>query len=211
MTTSKLLSSLFLVSVLAASGCEKSTDLGRMQEETLSLLRETRATSLIVTHNPEEAMRLGDRIVVMKAGRIVQVGTTESLYGNPASLFVARLFSEINEMPAKVTSGRVDTAAGAFAAPGIADGTASVLCIRERAIEIAGLDNGRQKPADGWLKGRVLDLKFLGDVTRLDVAVEGFEQPLKARITAREGLSRGSEVKVFIGPTAGLVFPVEPN
>ena len=182
-----------------------------MQEETLSLLRETRATSLIVTHNPEEAMRLGDRIVVLKAGRIVQVGTTESLYGNPASLFVARLFSEINEIPANVTEGRVDTAAGSFAAPGLADGTAAVLCIRERSIAIAGLDNGGEKPANGWLKGRVLDLKFLGDVTRLDVAVEGFEQPLKARVTGREGLRKGSEVKVFIGPTAGLVFPVEPN
>src|SRR6185369_11515974 len=43
-----------------------------MQEETLSLLRETRATSVIVTHNPEEAMRIGDRIAVMRAGRLVQ-------------------------------------------------------------------------------------------------------------------------------------------
>ena len=90
-----------------------------MQEETLALLRETRATSLIVTHNPEEAMRLGDRIVVLKAGRIVQAGTTESLYRNPASLFVARLFSEINEIPVRVAGGEVATAAGSFKAPGL--------------------------------------------------------------------------------------------
>jgi iron(III) transport system ATP-binding protein len=178
-----------------------------MQEETLALLRETRATSLIVTHNPEEAMRLGDRIVVLKAGRIVQAGTTESLYGNPASLFVARLFSEINEIPSRVKNGHVETAAGSFPAPGLADGTAAVLCIRERAIEIASVD----KAGSGWLRGRVLDLKFLGDVTRIDVAVEGFEQPLKARVTQRDGLRKGSEVKVSIGPKAGLVFPVEPN
>ena len=113
-----------------------------MQEETLALLRETRATSLIVTHNPEEAMRLGDRIVVLRAGRIVQAGTTESLYRNPASLFVARLFSEINEIPARVDNGRVTTAAGSFAAPGIADGAAAVLCIRERAIEVQCQSNG---------------------------------------------------------------------
>jgi iron(III) transport system ATP-binding protein len=178
-----------------------------MQEETLSLLRETRATSLIVTHNPEEAMRLGDRIVVMRAGGIVQVGTTESLYRNPASLFVARLFSEINEIPARVACGHVETAAGTFEAPGLTDGTAAVLCIRERAIDIS-VPNGI---SDGRLNGRVLDLKFLGDVTRLDVAVEGFDRLLKVRVAGREGLHRGSEVKVSIAPGAGLVFPVEPN
>jgi iron(III) transport system ATP-binding protein len=176
-----------------------------MQEETLSLLRETRATSLIVTHNPEEAMRLGDRIVVLRAGRIVQVGTTESLYRNPASLFVARLFSEINELPACVEKGRVETAAGSFAAAGLADGPA-VLCIRERAIELKGPD----ETGNGVLSGRVLDLKFLGDITRIDVAVEGFDRPLKARIAGANGLHRGSEVKVRIAPDAGLVFPVEP-
>ena len=55
-----------------------------MQEETLTLLRETRATSMIVTHHPEEALRLGDRIAVMRKGRIVQVGKAEELYNNPA-------------------------------------------------------------------------------------------------------------------------------
>ena len=178
-----------------------------MQEETLALLRETRATSLIVTHNPEEAMRLGDRIAVLQAGRIVQVGMTESLYRNPASLFVARLFSEINEIPSRVSGGRVDTAAGAFSAPQLADGTEAILCIRERAVEISGPDQEGQ----GWLNGRVLDLKFLGDVTRLEVAVQGFERPLKVRVSGRDGLNRGSEVKVLIPPQAGLVFAIEPN
>ncbi len=178
-----------------------------MQEETLALLRETRATSLIVTHNPEEAMRLGDRIVVLNAGRIVQAGTTESLYKNPASLFVARLFSEINEIPVRVEGGKVSTPAGAFKAPGLADGTAAVLCIRERAIEIGpGVSEGR-----AILNGRVLDHKFLGDFTRIDIAVEGFERPLKARVSGRDGLGRGSEVKVAIAPDAGLVFAAEPN
>src|SRR5215510_14123594 len=71
----------------------------RLQEETLTLLKETRATCLIVTHAPAEAIRLGDRIAVMRAGRLVQAGTAEELYRNPADLFVARLFSEINEIP----------------------------------------------------------------------------------------------------------------
>ncbi|MEQ1672741.1 MAG: TOBE domain-containing protein, partial [Hyphomicrobium sp.] len=162
---------------------------------------------LIVTHNPEEAMRLGDRIVVLRAGRIVQAGTTESLYLNPASLFVARLFSEINEIPVKVEGGRVATAAGSFAAPGLSDGTVAVLCLRERAITVRlpGPDT------KGMLYGRVIDHKFLGDFSRLDVAVQGFDQPLKVRVSGTDGLAKGREVMVSIAPDAGLVFAVEPN
>ena len=176
-----------------------------MQEETLALLRETRATSLIVTHNPEEAMRLGDRIVVMKRGRIVQQGTTQSLFRNPASLFVARLFSEINEIPVRVRGGEVATAAATFPAPGLLDGQAAVLCLRERAITVAPADNS----ASRRLNGRITDIKFLGDVTRIDLAVEGFDQILKARVTEAAGLHKGSEVNVSIAPESGLVFPVE--
>jgi iron(III) transport system ATP-binding protein len=176
-----------------------------MQEETLALLRETRATSLIVTHHPEEAMRLGDRIAVLNAGRAVQVGRAEELYASPASLFVARLFSEINELPCHVKSGRVDTAAGSFAAGGLADGRGAVLCVRERAIRLTAVT----EPAAKGLNGRVLAQKFLGDVTRLDVAVEGFERPLKVRAESTEGLKKGADVRVTIDPAGVLVFPAD--
>ena len=176
-----------------------------MQEETLALLRETRATSLIVTHNPEEAMRLGDRIAVLRAGRILQAGRAEELYRDPASLFVARLFSEINEIPARVRRGRVETAAGNFPANGLADGVAAVLCIREQAISVAPQKNGVKQ----GLRGRVLDRKFLGDLARLDVAVEGLEQPLKVRVSEKDGWKKGSEVRVTIEPGGVLVFPAD--
>src|SRR5262249_41753966 len=89
----------------------------RLQEDTLALLRETRATSLIVTHAPAEAIRMGDRIAVMHGGRVVQAGKAEALYRSPASLFVARLFSEINEIPWAVRNGALHTPVGTFPAP----------------------------------------------------------------------------------------------
>ena len=170
-----------------------------MQEETLALLRETRATSVIVTHHPEEAMRLGDRIAVMRRGKLVQVGKAEDLYHQPAALFVARLFSEINEIPYRVTRGMIETPIGVLAAPGVADGETAILCIRERGIEI-----GRE--GDG-LAGRVLDVKFLGDAARLEVAVEGFETPLRVRAPEGHGLGKGEEVRVAIDPAQVLMFP----
>lgn len=175
-----------------------------MQEETLSLLRETRATSLIVTHQPEEAMRIGDRIAVLSDGKLIQAGKSDALYARPASLFVARLFSEINEIPVRAGHGRIETAAGSFAAPGLAAGAAAVLCIRERGI----LLNASSDDAGG-LQGRIVDSRFLGDVTRCDVAVDGFEQPLKVRVSERERLTKGADVRVTIDPKSVLVFPAD--
>jgi iron(III) transport system ATP-binding protein len=172
-----------------------------MQEETLSLLRETRATSVIVTHHPEEAMRIGDRIAVMRAGRIVQAGSAEALYHQPADLFVARLFSEINEIAYRVGGAGIDTPIGTLAAPALTEGDRATVCIRERGIELSR--------EGGGLAGRVLDVKFLGDVARLEVGIEGFDKPLKVRVRESDGWARGAEVRAKIDPASVLVFAEE--
>ncbi len=76
-----------------------------VREETLAVLNESGATSLIVTHDPEEAMRMADRIALMHEGRLVQVGTPEDLFLRPQTLFAARFFSDINELDAVVRDG----------------------------------------------------------------------------------------------------------
>jgi iron(III) transport system ATP-binding protein len=170
-----------------------------MQEETLALLRETRATCVIVTHHPEEAMRLGDRVAVMRHGRLVQVGRAEDLYHRPAELFIARLFSEINEVAYRVSGGMIDTPIGPFPAPGLEEGETAILCIRERGIKLGAAGVG--------LQGRVLHVKFLGDVGLIEVGVQGFEQPLKVRARENEGWSRGAEVAVEVDASRVLIFP----
>ncbi|MCB1527051.1 MAG: ABC transporter ATP-binding protein [Hyphomicrobiaceae bacterium] len=173
-----------------------------MQEETLSLLRETRATCMIVTHHPEEAMRMSDRIAVMRRGRIVQLGRAEELYHHPAELFVARMFSEINELEVTVKNGGIDMPFGHVAAAGIADGEQAMMCIRERGI--------RLHPAGRCgLAGRVLHVKFLGDVGLVEIGVHGFDEPLRARtrVAVGEVWSKGAEVGVEIDPARILVFP----
>ncbi len=172
-----------------------------MQEETLALLRETRATSVIVTHHPEEAMRIGNRIAVMRSGRLVQAGSAEELYHRPADLFVARLFSEINEITYRVENGHIATPIGAVSAEGLAEGAPVTVCIRERGITLTEGGAG--------LAGRILDVKFLGDVARLEVGVEGFDKPLKVRVREMEGWVRGAEVRVAIDLGRVLVFPAE--
>lgn len=182
-----------------------------MQEETLALLHETRATTMIVTHHPEEAMRLGDRIAVMRAGRLVQTGRAEELYLRPAALFVARLFSEVNEIAYRVSGGRIATPIGSLPAPpGVADGDFATLCLREREVVLTaagsnGVGNGGGFD-HGGLAGRVRTAKFLGDAVRFEVAVDGFDQPLNVRTAAGNGFREGSEVRVLIDPAQALVF-----
>jgi len=173
----------------------------RLQEETLQLLRETRATCLIVTHAPAEAIRLGDRIAVMRGGRLVQAGKAEELYRNPADLFVARLFSEINEIPFVVQGGALRTPVGTFVVPDLSDGDEAVLCIRRRAIRV-------QPPGQG-LPGRVLHVKFLGDQAVLEIATQGFERPLITLVREGEEPLRGAEVGLAVDPESVLVFPAE--
>jgi iron(III) transport system ATP-binding protein len=173
----------------------------RLQEETLQLLRETRATCLIVTHAPAEAIRLGDRIAVMRGGRLVQAGKAVELYRNPADLFVARLFSEINEIPLRVDGGALRTPIGTFVVPDLADGDEAILCIRRRAIRVQAAGQG--------LPGRVLHVKFLGDQAVLEVAAQGFERPLLTLVREGEEPPRGAEVGLVVEPESVLVFPAE--
>ena len=172
-----------------------------MQAETLALLRETRATCMIVTHNPEEAMRLGDRVAVMHGGRLIQAGPAEELYRHPADLFVARLFSQINEIPAQVYNGAIDTPLGPIPVENISDGTAVTMCIRRRSIRLNADKAG--------LPGRILHVKFLGDMALLEIGVQGFEKPLLTMVREWEDPVAGAEVTISVDPASVLIFPVE--
>jgi iron(III) transport system ATP-binding protein len=134
----------------------------------------------------------------MRRGRLVQAGSAEDLYHRPAALFVARLFSEINEIAYPVRKGAIETPIGSFPAPGIFDGETAILCIRERGIRLNANAKG--------LVGRVLHVKFLGDAARLEVAVAGFEAPLRVRAHEGDSVEKGAEVEVEIDPARVLVF-----
>lgn len=64
-----------------------------LKEEILSLQRRLKITSLYITHDPNEAFHMGDRIAISEAGRLIQVGTRQEILSRPASEFIARLVS----------------------------------------------------------------------------------------------------------------------
>jgi iron(III) transport system ATP-binding protein len=153
-----------------------------VRDETLAILRETRATALVVTHDAEEAMRIADRIALLRDGRLIQVGSAEDLYHRPVDLFTAAFFSEINVFNGIVESGHVETPLGRFRAGDAAEGDAMDVAIRLPSVEVR---------ADGGdIPARVVFRRFLGVVEQLGLAVPGTEQVVQARIRAGQ-LSTG--------------------
>jgi iron(III) transport system ATP-binding protein len=170
-----------------------------VRDETTAVLRKNRATAILVTHDPEEAMRLADRIVLLRAGRVVQTGTAEELYRNPASLFVARFFSEFDELEGLVRNGAADTALGRFATNGFADGSKATICIRPNAIRLAKRGTG--------VDARILSRRFLGETDLLHVEVDGVPRALHLRIPAGIPLAAGNHIALEIAPEEIMVFP----
>lgn len=170
-----------------------------IREETLAILRETRVTTILVTHDPEEAMELSDRIALMRSGRVVQVGPAEELYRHPIDLEAARFFCNINELEGRVESGSLSTPLGAFTAEGIADGAEAVAAIRPQGIRLDVAE-------DGPIVGRVMERHFLGEVDLVDILIEGLEQPITARLRGHATASVGSEVGIHVDPADVLIF-----
>lgn len=171
----------------------------QVREETVAILRETGATALIVTHDPEEAMRIADRIVLMRKGKLVQIGSSRDIYNAPVDLEAARFFCDLNEIEVRVTGGRIDTPLGIYAAPaGRQEGEMAIAAIRPQSI--------RLKPAGEGLPGRILAHRFIGEVDLVEIAVQGLEKPLRARIQDSPGVPVGGDIGVEVKSQDVLVF-----
>ncbi len=168
-----------------------------IRDETVAILRETGATTIVVTHDPEEAMRIADRIVLMRSGIVIQQGLSEEIYRNPANLFAARFFCDFNEIKGEVRDGRASCPVGIFPAPHLSDGPA-VICVRPQGL--------RLKPAGFCLPGRVMSRRFLGEVDLVYIDVEGVDRPLQARVHDPAGVKEGQDIGIEIDPKDVLVF-----
>ncbi|WP_075288886.1 ABC transporter ATP-binding protein [Pararhizobium arenae] len=147
-----------------------------IRADTLAILRETRATAIVVTHDAEEAMRMGDRIALLKDGRLQQLGTAHELYRSPKTLFAAGFFSEINEFSARVRRGVVETPLGVVPVEKFSEGQSVAVAVRLSAVSVT--ENAGSIPA------RIISRHFLGVVELLTLAVPGSDVPVRARIRA---------------------------
>ncbi|MEX0852287.1 MAG: ABC transporter ATP-binding protein [Bauldia sp.] len=174
-----------------------------VRDETSAVLRESGATAILVTHDPDDAMRMADRIMLMHAGRIAGTGTAEELYHRPASLLAARFFSDFNEIDGVCRHGMVATALGNFAASGLADGVLATVCIRPRDLVLD------LSPGAGGLAGRVVSRAFHGDAQLVTVAVDGLSPHLAVEAPLDATPEAGHAVAISVAVKTALVFPAE--
>ncbi len=178
----------------------------QVRDDTLHVLQESGIPAVVVTHDAEEAMFLADRIALMRGGRIVQLGTPEALYLDPAEPFVAAFLGEVNRLPARVRGGRAETAIGGVPARGLPEGSAAQVLLRPEGLRL--LEAG----AEGATPAEVQACRLLGATTLVHLAVEDGEGGLlhlHARLPPGARLARGQRVAVCPDPERAFAFAPE--
>jgi len=153
--------------------------------ETLALLKEIRATVILVTHDPKEALEVSDRVMLMREGRIVQQASPREIYAAPADADAARFFAVSNEFEGRVSRGFVETQFGRFAARGLAEGEIALVLLRP---ELLG-------PTPKGLEALVKDSQYLGNMVRLTLVFPELEQEVFATVPAHLAPERGQITK----------------
>ena len=174
-------------------------DIGR---ETLLLLRDMGASVLLVTHDPEEAMRMADRIALMHKGKIVQIGSADELYARPQNGFVARFFGDINVLHAVIRRGRAETPFGTVPAPALPDGAMAEILFRPEALQ-AGIEASEKGLC---LRGKVVSARRIGADCHIEMLIRDDVAPLRARIRDFGPPSAGEELALTVRPQNIFVF-----
>jgi iron(III) transport system ATP-binding protein len=184
-----------------------------LRHEIRALQRRLGVTTIMVTHDQEEALAMADRIVVMNHGVVEQVGAPMEVYMRPRSPFVARFVGQMNFLEATAGErsgwarlGGVEMRHGASGP--IAAGTRVTLAIRPEEILVGPAAH----EAENRLVTRIRAIQFLGPFTRLSLALPGGAPGLECDVAATAfaalGAAEGSELALALRADALRVFPV---
>jgi spermidine/putrescine transport system ATP-binding protein len=184
-----------------------------MQIELKRLQHETGITFIFVTHDQEEALSMSDRIAVMSAGRILQVGTPRDIYDRPAESFVADFIGETNFLSGSVTSvdksgARIELPCGTSVLAGYPEGFTPngkvTIVVRPEHAEITG------DPAQGTVSGTLANVVYIGTDTHYYVKLDsGGKDFIVRRQNSRansKGYENGTKVGILFEPDAVRVM-----
>ncbi len=137
-----------------------------VRAETLRILEDAGVPTLLVTHDPEEAIVAGDRVHVMQAGRLIQSGPPDELYKHPVNEFVANFFGPTVRFEAKTRGGLAWTPLGMIAAPAQPDETPVSVVFRAEALHLRPDYNGTGQA------GQVVACRRMGPACDLSLKLE---------------------------------------
>lgn len=174
----------------------------RLRDETMAHLRELGTAAIIVTHDSEEALSSGDRLAVMRAGRIVEQGTARKLYLRPGSAFVADMLGPCAHLPGVATETGIDSPLGLLPLPpGWAAGRRARVIVRPEAMALT--------PENSLNMGATVDVEsisFLGAHDAVRVRVPGVDRAIV--VHAAPGLAQpGTRMRLTLDPRRATVLP----
>ena len=176
-----------------------------IRDQTLHILRESGAAILMVTHDPEEAMFMADRIIVLNHGRVEQEGTPEHLYMEPANPFVANFLGEVNPVHGTCKDGVCKTVLGDFPVDFSSDNEEALLMIRPEGLHLFDIDkNSGNVP----YTGTVVLTRMLGrtDLVHFETEIDGQVLHLHARTPNILSMKPGQRIGFSIDPRLAFTF-----
>jgi putative spermidine/putrescine transport system ATP-binding protein len=167
----------------------------RLRDEIRRVQLEVGTTTLFVTHDQEEALAIADRVGVMNAGRLEQLGPPTTIYSRPATPFVAEFVGLTNRLAGEVKGGEVDVRGARLplVKPDTADGPAIAL-VRPEAVSLVA--DGDLEP--GPLVGTVIATAFLGATSRITVDMGDGTVLAQMPTSEAAALSAGTRVRLSL-------------
>lgn len=177
----------------------------RIRDDTLHVLKNVGAATLLVTHDPEEAMFMADRIALMRDGEIVQTGTPRELYCAPCDPFVVTFFGGVNELAGVVENGKVATPVGTIEAGWLPEGSDATVMVRPEALRISERDADHNDHAHS----HVIMAKLLGRSSLIHLCAHGpggEDAHLHARVPGVFLPAEGQPVDIHLDLSQVFVF-----
>ncbi len=182
-----------------------------IRDTTLEVLKEEGAAVLLVTHEPDEALRMADEIALMRGGRIVQCGSPYNIYNSPADKAAAAFFSDVNVIRGVSRGALTLTPFGEFLTPGHADGAPVEIIIRPQHLKIDFDRGGRgpnPTPMDGTpARGTVVRSRFLGRESLVEFSMDYAGEKLTAAVPGVFLPKPGTVLWLMIRRDRCFVFP----
>jgi iron(III) transport system ATP-binding protein len=184
-----------------------------IRDTTLDILKEEGAAVVLVTHEPDEAMRMADEIALMRGGRVVQRGAPYNVYNAPVDEAAAAFFSDINVIRGISKGALTETPFGAFLTPGHGDGSAVDIVIRPQHLKIDFDRAGRgpnPTPMDGTpARGTVTRARYLGRESLVDFRMDFDGSVLVASVPGVFLPKPGTVLWLMIRRDRCFVFPAK--
>jgi iron(III) transport system ATP-binding protein len=185
------------------SGLDQSMRI-QIREETLGILKTAGVATLMVTHNPDEAMFMADRIMVMGPhGAVLQEGTPNEVYAAPVHPFVASFFGQVNQLKGSAAGGKIETILGDLPVPACRESCTVDVVIRPHGIKLS-------EDGDKGVPVEILNARPLGRNTFIRFRVKGQGADIPDFHCRKPGVFPASpkgEVRAWIDPGSAFVFP----